>query len=496
MSTNIVDPARSSLFNVARGKIPVDDTTKKELMTIEPPTSVTAADIIGGISCINAKDNANVNFNISINNHARLDRSYLEVTMKAWRTAEGAPNNPLSVLKIVGDADEAEGSLPWCVPAVIFNTSKISFNQMGNSVEEYTSNNAHSIMMSHLLKYSHDALNSMNDRFFTPCIEARRDTSSLLSDESFQRVKNNFTKIETAAIEPGFSYRIATMKKNIYLSQLFDCCNIPASLPLAKILIELTINRATSDLMFFKLAESTDTFYLGITDIKLHLCNVTPTVNELDRITAMKAQETIKGEPIPPIRYSFSTYDVTSPSYSAGGDIYDPTVKNMQALIAAIPSKSNGDGKGINYLQYSHMAGEDLATPITSFQARYNDINSPDHPVTIDVSNPRSQSQLYALYRNIINRNIDYEIMPAIRADDMMTNNIVIGLLPANKLFTGSGYVLYCAGFYPTDGYAHYDPAGSSMYVYLKGGVNTSPIVCRVRTKFLQINSDYSVSVY
>lgn len=459
----LYDHPVSSLFTAARGKIPIDTSSRQEKLVQYSSEGTPSLQVLGGIGAINHGTTASMTFDVDgVNQNIRLDRSFVEVEMKGYAATVLAPNAPVVLTA-------ASCGIPWNTATALINNAKLFFNKTNASVEEYNTSAEHANMMRMLTNYSQESLDAMTDRLFTPTIEEILDISTGISTATQTRTTRNF--ISNTAV--------ATVKKLIYLPDLFDCCSIPAVMPLDRIRMEITFKQSTA--ILFKKATLTDTLYLGITGARLFMCQSDPTPAMEEELRKRMTMS------VPLMMYSYKYYDTISQYYNPNSDYVDSSVKNLQGVICAFTAPLLNGNIGLNPYQYVYNAGAAGATPITSFYATYDDVSCPNTALTLDVNNPQSNSALYALYRNLVNRDRDREIAPAIPATYMLTGK--------TDAVAYNQYVLLCASFYPNDSFAHLNDAGKRLQVSIKGGVAGTMYVCRIRTRTLAIMNDKSIAV-
>lgn len=389
----------------------------------------------------------------------RFDKSYIRVDCYAANVANPLLPVPVDVTKV---------SIPWNTPAAIFRDIEFQLNADQRSIEKYTAEFGHSNMIKILHSYTADALKDSSDKFFTPCIESTRDTTTALSTESAAR----------AAQWLALGGAIRYTSKVIALSDIFDCMKAQSAWLANKFRLIFTLKGAAEILFQTSTATGTNKFF--VTNLTLFLAMNKLSANQVDS----DGKLVTSGGDI--MINAYRRFEAVTATTSTSMTYDLPGVKNMQAAIAMFSSSSCSDNIGINPYQYCYGSGIVANTGVTSYQHRYGGIYSPLMMTSVsrvDKSQNTDMFQMWRLFTRLAN---DKSFMSPVNYGHM-------SLQGATDL---NPYVFFTATFVNQDCAAHKQVAAMNHVVMVNGASTTGPmLVVRIRLAAVQIKGDYSITV-
>lgn len=121
-------------------------------------------------------------------------------------------------------------SIPWCTPGAFFTTVALKANNQQAPIEQYLNSGVfkHVCVSRALKKYRYEALEKNSMTFNTPCIESAFDTTVAMSQTSVDRgAWLGAAGVYNANSSAGLT-TACYITKFIPLSDLFECCEVPA----------------------------------------------------------------------------------------------------------------------------------------------------------------------------------------------------------------------------------------------------------------------------
>lgn len=307
----------------------------------------------------------------------RLDKSYIKIDYVACK---GDANTPIDV---------ATTSIPWNTMTLI-QQATLKMNAGNVDIETLQAGNfIWGNMIRTLANYTSDALEAAEDRFFTPCIEEKLDTSTALSVASGNRSKKLVIASPAAP---------ARGSKNIMLGDLFDSLRAPVAWPIQKLVIEMQFKPSTQILFHTALSVPTARFY--ITKAVIYFCRykqVSPQLKE-DGVDIASGDWYL--------RMNYAQYDAESVSITGTLSKQDGSIRNLQAGLLVIPVIPSSGGN-VNPYQFTYGG-------MKSFQQTYESFSSPLQSVEIDPVNVRLNTECYALWRNYIRMTSGHDKKPSL----------------------------------------------------------------------------------
>lgn len=456
-------PDRS--FEIGTVPIPVDASYANEVTIERNPVEAPSP---GGIGEPVAYNNvaSDTRFDIWVDDPDRIafHKSYIKLDGEAELMPPGGPGNPLT--STIG--------IPWNSIAALISAYRLDINNV--AIEEYNQCVGDSAVAKSLIRYTRDALESMTDTHFTPCIESVRDTTTNLSPETEMRTRTNLV------YNPTGPTSIQKHSKCIPLSELFDSLRAPACFRAKHITITLRFKLTNEILFGTGVSAATARYY--ITGCKLYLARSHLTDEQKKRELELMS----KSEAVYQQAYYF--YEALGHAYSGSDTFIDNTVRNVQAAIAMFPSTSANDHIGINPYQYCYNCLVNGTAGITSYQMTYNGIDSPNFTVPISSNQQALNTNVYEQYRNLCRKWWNWDLPLALSYPSM---NAVPNQYPSDP----SPYVLLCSAFFPQGVLIHDLDAGATLQVRLNGATGSSRvIIMRIRTLYMQLlgNNDVKVS--
>jgi len=370
-------------------------------------------------------------------------------------------------------------SIPWNSIAAFLDTAEVQLNQSATTTEQINQNLGDGSMVKVLTRFTRQAIESMDDSFFTPCIESVRDVVGPVLGTTYLSPESQNRRLQWLLNTPGASQKIHS--KNLYVSDIFDALRIPAAFYLQNLQFKIR-PKASADILI------KDTVCLGvnaplqkyfITNITLNLAVLTLTENQL-----IKERDRILAN-VSILRQSFYTFDAIQKTHSQSASYRDSNVKNMQAAVFMFPSRSAADGLGVNQYQYCYGSGLGGITGIASYQMKYDMTYSPSTPLAVSTTSFATNTDVYAQYRLLCRKMSEREITPALQFVSMATY--------AGTPDDASPYTLFCAQFYPQTAYGHKTMNGADHEIITSGGAVEPIVIVRIRLSFLEVKGDTSV---
>jgi hypothetical protein len=462
-SLNIVEVARKvqdPAMTYCTGPMLIDGSSEYETYNIINTQTAQRAAVGGDPASFNE---VNVRFQTDIDpgTRIRFDKSYLKMDYYAANVA-----NPLAPIAI----DPVHVSIPWNTAAAIIREADFQLNSDYRSVEKYSSEFGHGNMIQVLTSYTVDALETGHDKFFTPCMEATRDTTIALSAVTQARATRWLST--AGAIVYG--------SKSIMLSDIFDSMKVQAGWLINRLNILLTFNSATSILIHDAAAVGTNKFFIiGLT---LYMA-----VNKLSAEQVSNDAALIQSQ-TPLMINAFHRFEATTTPCYATITYEMPSVKNLQAGIAMISSLQCADGVGANPYQYCYGSGIVANTGVTDYVQRYGIYYAPLNIVDISRIDKAYNVNLMTNWR-VLNRSInDKEYGSPIAFWPDMAQSAA-GTDP-------NPYVFFTSVFCNQDTAPKKQAAGLTHTVTMHGAATGQQMhVVRVRMSALKINGDLTVEV-
>lgn len=456
-------------MSVGTGEIPYDGSAVNEVMYRYTPNTAAVSSIGGGPAAYNGVT-TEFNFKVSSRHRVLFNKSYLRVTGKAANMVIGEASPVL-----VGT------SIPWNSIAALLQSTELQLNQSASTTEHITQNLGDGSMVRMLTSYSRDALESMEDSLFTPCIEDTRDKLGPAPGVTYLSNISQTRRATQLTDQPGNGQRIHS--KNIYLHDIFSSLAIPAAFFVQDLQMRFQFKAANDilikDTVCLGAAAPSQMYY--ITNVELNMCFVTLSESQLK----IETSRVLGNEII--FRENFIVYDALQKTHTQGTSYRDSNVKNMQASVMMIPSSTAADGIGCN--RYQYVYGCDAVNPgisgISTFQMRYDNVLSPSTPMNISNTFHGTNTELYGQYRLLCNRTMDRETGPAL---------LFSNFAPARAAVDDeSTYVLFCATFFPVDADLHKLMGGADHEIILSGGGSEPIVLVRIRASFIEIRGDTTV---
>lgn len=493
-------PAENPALSVGSGPIAVDVSSLSEVtFQYQPDNGVGPGTETGAPNNYNDQD---ITFNVKIPATSRVlfDKSYIRLEGIAFDITGGVVAGPVPY----------GVSIPWNPVAALLQTAEVQLNESSDMTEQLNQEIGHASNIKMMTRYSKDVMDRMSDFFFTPTIESRRDlntgtgiavASSGLSPESFARNLENLSSTEGGGIPVPHS-------KNIYLGDLFDSLRIPSAFFLQRFRMTLRPKASTNILFGDKEglaaggAHAMSVMRYFVTGARLFLTMVQLTENQL----VVEKNKILSNAAL--LRESFSTFDARRDQHVPGKSYRDSNIKNMQAAVFMFPSNTTSETGtlastplGCNPYQYvyNNIPDAPLVTAyaggIASYQHRYDGLNSPSQPLTVDPIRPETNTDLFHQYRLLTRRTSDREVALALKFTSSMGNHMVMGASPVLPIpkYDHCPYVLFCAQFYPLNAALHKNMAGADHEIITSGGGNAGIIIVRIRSSFMEIRGDTSV---
>lgn len=450
----------SDLFINGSGPISMDVSSIGETYRQISPTEGPET---GGVGESNYYNGRELHFSTAPGDRCRfaLDRSYIRIEGHAATYIPG-----------VGEAGvPATTSIPWNSYAALLNQVRVKFNDNTADTEEVTQEYGHGSMAKILTTYSRDALESMHDSLFTPCLETVRDTTLTLSPESAAR--------SILQLQGATGGSIQYHAKNLYLCDIFDSLRMPSLMRYRRIDFTFLFN-AKDKILFSSIDTDHPNYY--VTDVKLYLCVYRMSEPQLK----LEAGRTVNGRGN--YRISYWNFDAEKVSYSGPFTQRESNVRNMQAAILMFPSNYAPDHLGVNPYQYCYASGLGGLTGVTSYEFTYDNIKSPDSQIVISQNRKTLNTCLYANYRAICKKIVDREFPIAVPYTAMAHIN------------TGgpddiSPYVMFCAQIYPPVDRIHRNLSGCEFEATVATSTPGTVIIVKIRASLFEALSDYSITV-
>jgi hypothetical protein len=426
---------------------------------------------------------------------------------------------------IVGSAVLGTGySIPF-EPGHLFDNVYLMSGASQSVIEQYTIHNQfRNIALSrHVLDYKREALEGAHDSFFTPCIESKFDDCTLSSESvtrnqkwlgsdgpSFGGSSFGGTLAATEALykiggtaHPNIPYQT----KNIPLSDLFDCCKVPAYLCNSpKMRFQFTmitpdqvcfcanntitppsggtyaafgtipilstgsitygINAQTQAQTNYNLTNGCSVPYFFVTQIQLYIDSSRTTPMQSVEIAtdhkemAMNNLGYLEHFPIPSIQ---SQQIVVTGQRDVQAVIlkFEAYLSNTQVLGAS--------GAVQNWLQ-ADQGG------LTSLQAMYGNSQNTKQPMQLDINNKYNNTIAYTNYRKNCNND---------------KNNLLANAIPFDRFWV---YNLYCMHFFPCYS-IHLQSDSQDIRMDNSPSANRNVVSIVRKFKGIQISSDGQVEM-
>jgi hypothetical protein len=452
-----------------QGLIPLDASSMSE---ITQTYQTNTAPRVNGVGEPQSYNGVETLFDMRIPATARVlfNKSFFKITGYGANMAVGA-NSPV----LVGT------SIPWNTIAATLETAEVQLNQSATTTEQINQNLGDGSMVKMLTRVTRETLESMDDSFFTPCIESVRDAVGPILGTTYLSPESILRRANWLVNTPGNTQKVHS--KNIYLSDLFESLRLPAAFFLQNLQFKIRPKLAADILI-------KDPVCLGvnaplqkyfITNITLHLTLLTLATDQL------KAEKIRILENSSILRQSFYSYDAIQKTHSQSASYRDANIKNMQAAVFMFPSHRAADGLGINPYQYCYGSGAGGVSGVASYQMKYESNYSPATPLPVSTSLFSTNTEVYAQYRLLCRKMSEREITPALKMVHMATY--------AGTPDDASPYVLFCAQFYPLTAYGHRTMGGADHEITISGGAVEPIVIVRLRLSFLEIKGDTSVNV-
>lgn len=512
-------PAPYSALAIGRDPVPFDGSCLNELYYQYPSNS--SATVNSGIPSFNGVE-MNFDMRVPSNCRVRLDKSYVQITGHAGTIALDTTAIPVSA------------SIPWNSYTML-NKAEIQLNQSTTILESVSQQYGDGIMVKMLTRYSKQALESKSDRFFTPCIESRRDismpyvapvaaaytvltnpatvapapgTGSLLTTAPVDEV--NGLSPESAARSANWlnagagAAGTVSVSKNLYFSDMFDSCNVPSAFFLQFVRLRVTPKQVNEIIFDSNIPATPCGFWITSMTVFLSMTQLTEG-SIAEQIKLIQENQTV-------FQQSFAAYDAKQTGHESGGSQQYTAVKNLQAFVTLIKSTAPQTGgligniadrrNGVNQYQYVYgftLPGATATTPaiagVSQYQYRYQNTLSPQYPVSVALTagTIRTNTNLYALYQELTSRTADKELAPVLSAHEMLQPPVAVnGNVDG---YDTNPYVMFAAQFFPDEASFHSSMAGGSLDAVISGGGPTSVIYVQIRTSLVEIRGDTMVYV-
>ena len=449
------------------GKIPMDASSLSEIVY---PYQTNTAPRVQGVGEDPSYNGVETLFDVRIPATARVlfDKSYFRVTGYAANMAIGK-----------GSPCLLGSSIPWNSIAALLDTAEVQLNQNATTTEQINQNLGDGSMVKMLTRYTREAIEGMDDSFFTPCLEETRDVTGAALGITYLSVVSQARRTHELIESAGVAQKLHS--KNIYLCDLFDSLRLPAAFFIQNLQFKLRPKMSQDillkDSVCLGVAAPLQKYF--ITGITLYLTMLNLTENQLvierDRIQRSEAL----------LLESFYAYDAIQKTHSQGASYRDSNIKNMQAAVFMFPSSGAADGIGVNPYQYCYGSTLGGQAGLSAYQQKYENIYSPAQPLAVSNSNHATNTDLFAQYRLLCRKMADREITTALRMRDFSPTR--------GTAQDWSCYVLFCSQFYPQTAYGHKNMAGADHEIITSGGAVEPIVIVRIRLSFLEIRGDTSV---
>jgi hypothetical protein len=306
------------------------------------------------------------------------------------RVTNGASFWGQPIAPILGNPNGVGCSLPWN-PTYMFQTLSLKVNQSQTPVEQYVNqgNLQHITTPRFLLKYKREGLERNSQTFFTPCIESKFDNATI-STESGTRANNwmGAVGLVNDAVNAGVNATIGncTYYKFIPLSDLFECCEVPAVwCNVNRFRLEMTFR--TPDNICFQCgvqANSTPCYFY-VQDIKL--------LFDCTRMQAVQAIETaVERQQGTVENIGYLENHCVPINYGQSSQIVVTGQRDVQQVIVGFPAVTIAGGANVNPTQYDNGS-------LTSINLLYGSDMPLRSPMTLSDGFPIQNVQAYSMYR-------------------------------------------------------------------------------------------------
>jgi hypothetical protein len=453
-----------------RSKVEVNESFLSEKLIRSYPIQTAGSD--QGVGLPFAYNGTQVNFEYQPDAgwRIRFDKSYLVVRYLAANVGVPAPYGVIS---------PATTSIPWNTPAALFNRANYGLNASNVIVENYDDTFMYGNMIKVLTQYSAPALEAASDRFFTPCIEEKRDANTVMSVASFDRSTLHLQTPGNPVATPAYGSKI------IMLSDIFDSLRATTAWHIKKFRMQIGVKPA-ADILFNVTVPAPGyipRFYVQTMELRLSLEQLSKEAVERE-VEFLAKSETMTN-------MFFNRYEALNLQYTPSMTYQEPSIRNMTSAALLFPSDRQGDqldplATG-NYLQFTY--GErTVGSGITSYQHIYKSILSPEQPVTIFTTNKAANNDLFQQWRLLTNAQRETITAPTLDFMKAMGQADASG---ADK----NPYVMFPGVFFNLEGYPTTTNSGSTHRIVTTGGNATSVILVRVRLQGVQVVASNEVNI-
>ena len=465
LTTNLVYTVASAIAH-GTGELEADSSIKSETMEIlypgeaAQPAGDVALGIYNGVDCnfdIYPPDGSRVRFNKS---YLRMEYAGVDIT--------AAP--ALAAL------DPVTCSIPWNPIAACIDNCSFSLNAANVEIERYSNHFGHGNMIKLLTQYDRSALESAHDRFFTPCIEERRDHAATISLVSQERAIRAFTWGGGANINYG--------SKNLMLGDIFDSLRADFAWYVKR--SRITVQMKDPSRILFHTSANVAKNRFFITKLELHIFYdmLTPPVikSEMDR----------QMQDLSMLKEMYLTYDTEKDVHGADKTYRVNGVTNMVAAVLLFPSNTCTDIAvgGVYYgnpYQYTYGMSATLGDPITSYQHQYNGIYSPRNNLPVAANYNSRNTDLYQQYRLIARMENDTQSTPAVPFHTGM------GLF--SPTYDLNPYVMFAAPFFDLQTNPVLTPQVADHIIKTTGGgAGNGVVLVRMRVNAVEILSNNAIN--
>lgn len=455
------DPAMDN----CSGPVLTDRSSLFEALMQYPPMASTQTYSGTGPPCFNAGQELKFFVQSDLGSRVRFDKCYLKVDYVALDVSVPSPYAAIDAAKV---------SIPWNPIASIIKSCYYQLNGTSQTIERYDATFQHGNMIKMLTSYSRAALEDAHDRFFTPCIESTRDTSTALSAESAARSLRNFIRDAPGTIQNG--------SKIIMLSDIFDSFT-PECAWFVQVFQFYLVLKSPNEILFHT-TTAAGIPYFFVTNLRLFIVQ--------DKLSDYQLGQEVKKvkERANMMRLGYRRFDVYTDNHSSTKSYVTTGIKNLQAAVLMFSSVQCGDGVGINPYQYCYNSGPSVDTGISYYRHRYGMTYYPMSGQPVELVDKSRNTEMYSLWRVLCRLINDKTFAPAVPFQPCM------GLHGAT--YDPNNYVFFPAVFGNQDAAPQSMPNGAEHEVVTIGGSSApgvSGVIVRIRLNAIAISGDTSVSI-
>ena len=447
VNNNYFEPVVDQRYDIGKNKIPCDGSSQK--ISISRHSAYNPSSVVGNFGIVYNQANKLCKFRLPVNEDTYFNPAGCSLKLQCYAYSAAIANPTVQIPLQAGmtiDWDTA-GALIQDIYVYVNDSSKMCYKYTGDMYKIKSK-----VRMG--LEKSYTYVNNSDDIFFQPCCDdTSRDTLSLSTNSTARRA--NFTTVGTYYIH---------QTKILPLGYLCELFNTTAFLRLKELEIHILFRDHGS--VLYGNSGVVNYNYCDIENAEFIMENIqmTPEQLKLD----MKLNE--------PQKLAYINYDITKTSYLPSQKYELENITNLQGLVLAFPSTT--DGTGTNPTEF-------ILNGMTGWNITYNNKLIFDNQIAL-TSTATTNTELYYVYKKLAKREMASNFVPCFDLYNMTTANDA---------------VLFCSPIYESDlitlsnGTSNKGRIEITTQSSLASTTISTLYIIKLRANFVQINVDGSISL-